>query len=238
MASIIKRNNRFCVVYHYLETDGQRKQKWETFKNMTEAKLRLKEVEYKEQLGTFIVPKCKTVNELMDEYIALYGRNKWALSTYNANTSVVRNYIRPIIGDRKLTEITPRFLERYYQQLLRTRPVVNPKIGRPHAEFVTTGTIKEIHKILRGSLNEAVKWELIEKNPALNVMFRNTSMLLETSGMRKRCLRQLIFARMKPSNFVCIWPLPVLCVWANYWDLVGTVLTSQRKPFKTGMRVF
>ena len=169
MASIIKRNNRFCVVYHYLETDGQRKQKWETFMNMTEAKLRLKEVEYKEQLGTFIVPKCKTVNELMDEYVALYGRNKWALSTYNANTSVIRNYIRPIIGDRKLIEITPRFLERYYQQLLKTRPVVNPKIGRPHAEFVTTGTIKEIHKILRGSFNEAVKWELIEKNPALKV---------------------------------------------------------------------
>ena len=167
MAAIVKRNNRFCVVYHYLETDGQKKQKWETFNTMSEAKTRLKEVEYKEQLGTFIVPKCKTVNDLMDEYIALYGRNKWALSTYTANVAVIKNYIRPIIGDRKLTEITPRFLERYYQQLLRTKPVVNPRIGRPRADFVQTGTIKEIHKLLRNSLNEAVKWELIEKNPAL-----------------------------------------------------------------------
>lgn len=169
MASIVKRNNRFCVVYHYLEANGQKKQKWETFNNMTEAKKRLKEVEYKEQLGTFVVPKCKTVNDLMDEYIALYGRNKWAISTYAANTGVINNYIRPIIGDRKLTELTPRFLERYYQQLLRTRPVTNPMTGKPHGEFVQTGTIKEVHKLLRSSLNEAVKWELIDKNPALKV---------------------------------------------------------------------
>ena len=31
MASIIKRNNNFCVVYSYKDADGTPKQKWETF---------------------------------------------------------------------------------------------------------------------------------------------------------------------------------------------------------------
>ena len=31
MASIIKRGKSYCVVYDYVNSDGQRKQKWETF---------------------------------------------------------------------------------------------------------------------------------------------------------------------------------------------------------------
>ena len=29
MASIVNRGSRFCVVYQYLEANGQKKQKWE-----------------------------------------------------------------------------------------------------------------------------------------------------------------------------------------------------------------
>ena len=47
MASIIQKNKSYCVVYSYFEEDGKRKQKWESFKNIGDAKKRLKEVEYK-----------------------------------------------------------------------------------------------------------------------------------------------------------------------------------------------
>lgn len=59
MASIIKRNNNFCVVYSYKDADGTPKQKWETFTDLSDAKNRKKEVEYKESVGTFVVPQCK-----------------------------------------------------------------------------------------------------------------------------------------------------------------------------------
>ena len=52
MATIIQKNNRFCVVYSYYDETGKRKQKWETFKNMPDAKARQREVEYKE-MGAF-----------------------------------------------------------------------------------------------------------------------------------------------------------------------------------------
>ena len=38
MASIISRNNRYCVVYSYVDEQGNRKQKWQTFKTLPEAK--------------------------------------------------------------------------------------------------------------------------------------------------------------------------------------------------------
>ena len=71
MATIVKRRDRFCVVYMYTDSKGARKQKWETYKTQAEAKVRLKEIEYKEQIGTFVVPQCKTLDDLLREYISL-----------------------------------------------------------------------------------------------------------------------------------------------------------------------
>ena len=65
MASIKKRNNSYCVVYRYIDADGNKRQKWESYKTMTEARTRQKEIEYKERIGTFVIPQCKTMNELL-----------------------------------------------------------------------------------------------------------------------------------------------------------------------------
>ena len=85
-----------------------------------------KEIEYKKEMGSFVVRKCKTLDELITEYVALYGKENWALSTYEGNVSLINNYILPIIGDTKLSEINTRFIERYYQSLLKRRAVINP----------------------------------------------------------------------------------------------------------------
>jgi len=54
MASIVNRKGRYCVVYNYINQDGQRKQKWETYKTLAEAKARQKVVEYKTEIGSFV----------------------------------------------------------------------------------------------------------------------------------------------------------------------------------------
>ena len=41
MASVISRNDKFCVVYSYFDKDGKRRQKWETFKTLGEANTEL-----------------------------------------------------------------------------------------------------------------------------------------------------------------------------------------------------
>ncbi len=35
-----------------------------------------KEIEYKQSLGTFVVPKCTRVKELVREYVRIYGHNE------------------------------------------------------------------------------------------------------------------------------------------------------------------
>lgn len=59
MASLVERNGRYCVVYSYKDKTGKRRQKWETYKTMQEAKKRKKEIEYRADVGQMVVPHCK-----------------------------------------------------------------------------------------------------------------------------------------------------------------------------------
>ena len=93
-------------------------------KTKTEAHKRKKEVEYKKTAGTLTVPKCITVKELLKEYVTIYGKTNWAMSTYTSNVSLIENYINPLIGTLKVTDVNTRVMERYYQQLLQTETVM------------------------------------------------------------------------------------------------------------------
>lgn len=63
------------------------------------------------------------MNELLKEYIAMYGKSNWSLSTYSANVNMIKSYIQPYLGAMKLEDITARVLEKYYQSMLRTQAV-------------------------------------------------------------------------------------------------------------------
>lgn len=126
MASIRERNGKFNVIYNYKDDSGKRRQKWETYDTKAEAKKRKREIEYKQEMGSLVVRKCKTLSDLLTEYVSLYGKEKWALSTYEGNVGLIRNYIEPMISSVKLSEINTRFMERYYQGVLQTKAVGNP----------------------------------------------------------------------------------------------------------------
>ena len=168
MASVISRNDKFCVVYSYFDKDGKRRQKWETFKTLGEANTRKIEIEYSQQVGNFVIPNCTTVSELMKEYVSLYGKTKWSPSVYSSNTGLINHYIEPYLGKLKLAEVTSHTLERYYQKLLTTPavPMICVKKYSNETRTVTTATVRKIHNVLRSAFTQAMKWDLIEKNPA------------------------------------------------------------------------
>lgn len=167
MASIRERKGKFNVIYNYKDDSGKRKQKWETYDTKAEAKKRKREIEYKQEMGSLVVRKCNTLSDLLTEYVSLYGKEKWALSTYEGNVSLIRNYIEPMIGTVKLSEINTRFMKRFYQGLLQTKAVGNPAKGNKRNEYVSASTVRDIHKLLRNCFEQAIKWEMLEKNPCI-----------------------------------------------------------------------
>lgn len=90
--------------------------------------------------------------------------NKWAMSTYDAKNSLINNYINPIIGDIPLSDLNPRMMEKYYLDLLKVKSkVINNR--KPDHQYLTPSRIREVHKLLRNAFNQAVKWELMTRNP-------------------------------------------------------------------------
>lgn len=131
MASIVKRKNKYSVVYTYQDEKGEKRQKWETFATNAEAKKRKAEVEFQQESGTLVIPEAKTVRELLEDYTSIYGVNTWAMSTYEARRSLIFNYINPIIGDMKLSDLNTRVMEKYYQNLLKVKSrVVNNRASQ------------------------------------------------------------------------------------------------------------
>ena len=165
MAFIRKRGKKFSVIYRVKDDEGKERQTSETFATQKDAEKRKKEIEYKMATGRFEVPKCITLKELIEEYVRIYGHDKWGVSTYAGNLSLINNYIIPTIGKTKLTGINTHFMEKYYKSLLDMSAVKSTR-NIDGSGTVTEATVNEIHKILRSAFRQAVKWELMEKNPA------------------------------------------------------------------------
>lgn len=189
MASITKRKTKFAVVYWYLDDKEVRKQKWDTCETKKEAKARKAFIEFYQQTnGLVLVPlseqyasereKAKkdkenpnsdiTLREFLEVFVNIYGVSKWSANTFSSKQSTINNYINPLIGDWKLSDITTKSLSKYYNDLLSVPEV--PKANRKASgRFVQPANIKKIHDIIRCALNQAILWEYLDtkmRNPA------------------------------------------------------------------------
>lgn len=123
MASIQKKGDSFYVVYRHKEANGDSKQIWEKAKNFADAKRRRAEIENSINTGSYIPPSSQTVDEFFQDFVNIYGEQKWGLSAYKSNISLIRNYISPILGKMKIQDITKRVIDKFYRQLTQTKPV-------------------------------------------------------------------------------------------------------------------
>jgi integrase len=189
MASITKRKSKFAVVYWYVDSTDTRKQKWETCETKKEAKARKAFIEFYQQTnGLVLVPLSEqyaleresaqkelenpnsdiTFCEFLEIFVSIYGVSKWSANTFSSKQSSIKNYINPIIGNWKLSEITTKNLSKYYNDLLSVPEV--PRANRKATgRCVQPVNIKKIHDIIRCALNQAILWEYLDtkmRNPA------------------------------------------------------------------------
>jgi len=73
-------------------------------------------------------------------------------ATYLDYKDRVRLYITPAIGNVKLSNLKPKMIQVLYSEMI--------------DKGLSARSVRYAHTILRNSLQQAVKWELINKNPA------------------------------------------------------------------------
>lgn len=159
MASIVKRNKSFSVVYTLYE-EGKKKQRWETYHSYEAAlhrkeQVELVQVKQKERLQNH----ADNLAELLEEYVELYGRVHWSYSTYTNHVALIQNHILPAFGDMKLTEFSPKTIAVLYSKM-RNQENITPQI------------LSSIHKLLHSAFEQAVLWEYADRNPFIKLHFQ------------------------------------------------------------------
>ena len=174
MATIKKRGkNTFSVVYYYTDENGERKQKWETYHSYKEAVKRKAEVENQQFTGAFVSPSKQTVREFLHDFVETYGAQHWGVSMYDSCTALIKNYIDPIIGDMEVQSINARVVDTYIMKLRKTTPI-STKTRKARTEFLPVKTIEKIIKLLSCAFKQAVRWELLGKNPFIGANIPKT----------------------------------------------------------------
>ena len=165
MAAIVKRGNKYSVVFNYTDENGVTRQKWESpVSTKKEAQKRKNEIEHELATGTFIAPSAKKVRDFLVEFVEMYGLRKWGLSMYTSNTGLIRNYINPILGDVNVQDVDARVVDKFISTLQKTK-AVECNGRKPKTEFVTPCTIEKIIKLMRCAFERAVRWGMVGKNP-------------------------------------------------------------------------
>ena len=226
MASIQKRGKKYAVVYTYDDSKGEKKQKWETFITKKEALKRKAAVENEINNGTFIPPSELTVKDFLRDFVELYGTKRWGLSVYASNNGLISNYINPLIGDEIVQDINRRSVDQFIQKLQKTPPIETP-YRHARTDFVTPCTIEKIIKLMRCAFHQAVRWDIIGKNPFEDAILPKREKKVRAIWILFEMLSTT--ARMESCMSQSTWPLPAPCGWAKSPALHGTVFIYQMK---------
>lgn len=168
MAFIKKRNGKYNVIYYYTDDDGNKKRKWEPYDTHKDALRRKAEVEVEQADNEFISPRNQTVAEFLDDFITMYGTQKWAPQTYDGYIALIDNYIVPNIGKLQLQSVTARTIDMLTLKLKKMESVSVKKSRRK----LGATTIGRIHTFLKCAFGQAVRWEYISRNPYDFVTFK------------------------------------------------------------------
>lgn len=77
-------------------------------------------------------------------------------STRRTYEGYIARTIGPVLGELPVRKIDARVLETFYAELRRCRTRCNP---------MAAGTVRQIHAIISGPLDAAVRWTWIDSNP-------------------------------------------------------------------------
>ena len=100
-----------------------------------------------------------TVAEYLDRWIADYVATTLAPKTLESYRQIVHGHMAPALGSVALTALRPQQIQAWYTQLLDG--------GRTDGQGgLSRRTVLRYHQILHAALRQAVRWQLLVRNPA------------------------------------------------------------------------
>ena len=113
-------------------------------------------------IGTLAAPSKTTLNDYLDEWLVKAVAPRVRAATLEEYRATLGRYVRKTLGKKKLEKIKPTDIQGIYAEMQANG------IGK---------SVRYTHTLLRDALSQAVKWQILSRNPAdyVDVPKRKTS---------------------------------------------------------------
>ncbi|MDW7730691.1 MAG: tyrosine-type recombinase/integrase [Bacillota bacterium] len=147
------KNTWLVRVYMGTDAEGKRKNHNKTIHGTKkEAQAYLNKVLREKDTGSFVDPSKEFIKDFMDNWLENVAKPRIRAKTYRSYEQLVRLYIKPSLGDIKLSQLTPAQIHSMYSKMTE--------------EELSSRTVRYTHTVLRNALDQAVKFGELYRNPA------------------------------------------------------------------------
>jgi integrase len=168
---IIKRGDDTWLVRIFMGRDaqGQRRYMNKTVKGKKrDAETFLSKTLTSISTGSFVEPSPMKVNEYLDKWLQTAARSRLRPRTYEYYVEMLKRYVRPALGKKKLSDLRPLDIQALYTYM--TAPKLKkedePQQGVTYGLGLSARTVRYCHIVLSSALKQAVKWMMLSQNPA------------------------------------------------------------------------
>src|SRR5215472_17284165 len=139
--------------------DGKRKQRWHSFKGTKrQAQIECARLIAELQNGTAVEPSRMTVADFFERWIE-HMQGQVSPRSHERYAEIGRKNLVPLIGGLTLTKLQPAHISQAYAKALASG-------RRDGTGGLSPRTVKHMHRVLREALQQAVRWQLLARNPA------------------------------------------------------------------------
>lgn len=138
--------------------NGKRRQQWKSgFRTKREAQQELTAALHALKTGTYVEAHQITVSQFLDRWLE-HAAHQVSTKSLESYESIVRLHLRPRLGHLKLDQLRPLHIEAYQNASLSgVGGLVRPLAAK---------TVQMHHRVLSLALKQAVRWQLLPRNPA------------------------------------------------------------------------
>ena len=143
-----------------LDSDGKRRQKWHSVQGTKrEAERELTRLLHDLNTGGYVEPSNLTVRDYLDKWLKDCARPTVAPKTFERYAEIVGLHLIPALGHHPLSKLHPLHIQAHYSEAL-----MNGR--RKGIGGLSPQTVLHHHRVLHKALQQAVRWQLLARNPA------------------------------------------------------------------------
>lgn len=148
-------------------------------KSEKEANVALRKALHDLEKGMLATGPQQTLKSYLINWLEKVQKPDVRATTYNNNHSAIYKHIIPALGHHTLQRLHPRHIQDFY--------------GSKLDEGLSAGMVKNIHSVLHKALNNAIRWDLIARNPC-DLVTQPKAKRHEAHPLTQEQVRQLLDA--------------------------------------------